>query len=202
MECPWPRATILGRFFEFYKDFTASYESDVKNGQRQCLKSHEELFTIIREIKANPEFTRVQLLDRLFPDRPARSDQERAVNLATRVMMMVNMSTSRQTSDLLEHGDQHTPWRIDGAFSQFMADAFPKTDHPSISTIKEGLRAKKLKKRAGLRFEATDDLRHHLKLDRKGAVVKIFHHTAFLKENLRRTKDQSRDLAISDFIKL
>jgi hypothetical protein len=201
-ECPWPRSTILGRFFEFYKDLTASYESDVKYGQQPGLKSHEELFTMIQELKSNPEVTRAELLEKLFPDRPARSDQERAVNLAIRVMMMVNCSASRQSSSLLEHGSHQAPWRSDVAFSQFITDVFPKTDHPSIIDIKENLRAKKLKKRARLRFQPTDDLRNHLKLDRKGAVVEIFHHTAFLKEHLRRTKDEPRSMSVSDSAKL
>jgi hypothetical protein len=201
-ECPWPRSTILGRFFEFYKDSTASFESEIKYGQQSGLKSHEELFAIIRELKSNPETTRAELLEKLFPDRPARGDQERAINLAIRVMMMVNCSASRQSSALLEHGSHQAPWRSNITFSQFITDIFPKTDHPSINDIKENLRARRLKKRAGLRFQPTDDLRNHLKLDRKGAVVEIFHHTAFLKEHLRRTKDEPQNMSVLDCIKL
>jgi hypothetical protein len=181
---------------------TASYESDVRHGQQPGLKSHEELFAIIQELKSNPEVTRLELLEKLFPDRPARSDQERAVNLAVRVMMMVNCSASRQSPALLEHGTHQAPWRSDVAFSQFISDAFPKMDHPSIDDVKENLRAKKLKKHAGLRFQPTDDLRNHLKLDRRGAVVEIFHHTSFLKEHLRRTKDEPRSMSVSDSVKL
>jgi hypothetical protein len=44
------------------------------------------------------------------------------------------------------------PWRSDATFSQFIADAFPRTDHLSIDDIEENLRAKKLKKLAGLKF--------------------------------------------------
>ncbi|KAE9377691.1 hypothetical protein N431DRAFT_541349 [Stipitochalara longipes BDJ] len=201
-ECPWQRATILGRFFQFYKEVTASYEADMKLGQQPGLSSHEDLLIIIEELKSNPKVTREALLEKLFTDRPARGDQERAINIAVRVMMMITCSTSRHSSVLLEHGSQQVPWRSDVPFSEFITSIFPKTEHPSIDHIKENLKATKLKKRAGLRFEPTDDLRNHLKLDRKRAVVEIFHHTAFLKEQLRITKDKPQDISMAESIKL
>ncbi len=174
----------------------------MKVGQKSGLTSHEDLMKIIMELKSKPEVTREEILEKLFTDRPARSDQERAINIAVRVMLMVNCSTSRQSSVLLEHGSQQVPWRGDIPFSEFITSIFPKTDHPSIDQIKDNLRATKLRKRAGIRFEPTDDLRNHLKLDRKRAVVEIFHHTAFLKEHLRLTRDQPRNMSVADSIKL
>jgi hypothetical protein len=181
---------------------TASYEADVRAGQEPGLKSHGDLMKIIEELKSNPEVRRNALLEKLFPDRPARSDQERAVNIAVRLMTMVNCSVLRRSSVLLEHGNYQAPWRDDVPFSEFIDSSFPKTDHPSIDHIKESLRATKLKKRARLRFEATDDLRDHLKLDRKRAVVEIFHHTAFLKEQLRLTRDEPVLMSVSQSLKL
>jgi hypothetical protein len=200
--CPWPRTTILSRYFQFYKNLTATYESDVRSGEQPGLASHESLFSIIREIKANPAITRLQLLQNFFPTRPARSDQERAINIAVRTMMMVNCSGSRPSSALLEYGSRDAVWHNDIAFSQFMTSAFPKTDHPSTEDIKVGLKAKKLQKNAGLKFLPTDDLRNHLKLDRNCATVQIFHHTAFLKEHLRRSKNSARNLSVSDYVEL
>jgi hypothetical protein len=146
--------------------------------------------------------TRDELLEKLFLNRPARNDQERAINIAVRVIMMVNCSASHQSFALLEHGSRKVPWRGDVPFSEFITSIFPKTDHPSIGHIKENLRARKLKSRAGLKFEPTDVLRNHLKLDRKRAVVEIFHHTAFLKEQLRLTKDKPRYMSVTEYIKL
>ncbi len=152
-------------------------------------------------LKLNSEVTREELLEKLFADQPARSDQERAVNIAVRVMMIVNCSTSRQSSVLLEHGSQQVPCKGDVPFSEFITSIFPKTDHPRIDQIKDNLRATKLKKRAGVRIEPTDDLTKHLKLDKKRAVVEIFHHIAFLKEHLRLTRDQPRSMSVADSIK-
>ena len=80
------------------------------------------------------------------------------------------------------------------------------TDHPSLNdnettlpvSIKKALLARKLKKVAGLTFRGTDDLRNHFKLDHKTGVVEVFHHTSFLKEHLRLTKDGNYDASRSD----
>lgn len=84
------------------------------------------------------------------------------------------------------------------------------SDYPSLNDVdtesplnmKASLTAKKLKKRAGLKFRPTDDLRSHLKLDRKNGVVEIYHHTAFLKEHLRLTKDRPYNLSVTEFLKM
>jgi hypothetical protein len=91
-----------------------------------------------------------------------------------------------------------------------MNDAFLRTDHPNLNDagrgagqdMKSTLRATKLKKQAGLKFRPTDDLRCHLRLDRKLGIVDIFLHTAFLKEQLRITKNIARPVSLEDCLKL
>ena len=65
----------------------------------------------------------------------------------------------------------------------------------------KGLTGRKLNKTAGITCRATDDLREHLKLDNKNGVLQIFHQTAFLKEHLRLTKDEQRNLPLTDSFK-
>lgn len=213
--CPSQRLKRLGRFFERYKDLTASYEADAAPGECAALSTHEDLFAIIKRLKLEPDITRADFAAKVFkPDTrrrlPSSADRERAINLAVKVMAMVNCSAQRQSSGLLEHGLSHTPWRSDLTFSQFIVDIFPMTDHPSLNDddlkgsmdLKAALMAKKLKKRIGLKLQPTDDLRRHLKLDRKTKVVEIYHHTAFLKEHLRLTKDRAPNMSVSESIRL
>lgn len=201
-DCSWPRSTVLSRYIHFFKLSTASYECHLAPGQIPGLTSHEDLFRIIKELKSNPGLTKAELMEKLYVNRPARGDQERALNLAVQVTMMINCSASRQSSVLLEHGNQQNRWHNDVTFSEFIRDSFPQDMHPSIDEIGENLQAIKLKKRARLSFQPTNDLRNHLRLDRKTATVEIFHHTAFLKEQLRLTKDQPRDLSVAELLKL
>lgn len=213
--CPSQRIKRLGRFFEHYKDLTASYEADAAPDDRAALSTHEDLFAIIKQLKLEPDITREEFAAKIFRDNtcrrlPSSADQERAINLAVKVMAMVNCSAQRQSSGLLEHGVLQAPWRSDVTFSQFISDIFPMTDHPSLNDddlkgsmdLKTALMAKRLKKRVGLKLQPTDDLRRHLKLDRRTRIVEIYHHTAFLKEHLRLTKDKAPNMSISESMRL
>lgn len=200
--CSWSRSTVLGRYFEFFKSSAYSYKCNLTSSQTPGISTYEDLFDIIKELRFNPELNKEELLEKIYTDRPARADQERALNLAVQVAMMINCFASRQSSVLLEYGNQQARWDKRDSFSRFLKDAFPKTVHPEIDRIKQDLRATKLKKHAGLDFLPTNDLRNHLQLDRKAGVIEIFHHTAFLKEQLRLTKDQPQNLPVSDLIKM
>ena len=61
--------------------------------------------------------------------------------------------------------------------------------------------AKKLKSRLGVRFLPTDSLRAHLRYDRKAHAIEIFHHSAFLRENLRMTKGCTDAGSMEDALK-
>jgi hypothetical protein len=216
--CPWQRSTRLARFFEYYKGVTASYVPELLPGSHPALRTHEDVLDIIRMLKAQPDARRSQLTHNYFTSRdgghvplPPLADQDRSFNLAVRIMTMVNCSVQRQSFDLLEYGSQPIPWRADASLSQFVAEAFPTTNHPSLNdsghsgkspNMKAALAARKLKKQAGLRFQPTDDLGNHLKLDWKRGVVEIYHHTAVLKEHLTATQSASRDASVGDCIKL
>ena len=213
--CPSQRLKRLVRFFDYYKDITASYEPELSHGKQAALRSHEDLFELILALQANPDLTRTQLIEKVFTAQTPRGpiavvDQEHAVNLAVRVMLMVNCSAQRQSSGLLEHGGYQVRWHSDVTFSQFVEGIFPMTDHPGLNgdtvgsslDIRSALTAKKLKKRARLKFRPTDDLRNHLKLDRKNGTVEIYHHTAFLKEHLRITRDEARNLSCTEYLRL
>lgn len=212
--CTGRRLKRLTGFFENYKDITAAYEPEVSPGQKPALSSHGDLLRIIKILQSQPYLPRSELVPRVYTQVPGtpqglHGDQEQALNLAVRVMLMVNCSAQRQSLGLLEQGMARVEWSNDASFAQFVTDAFPLMDHPTINDengefsvdTKSALKARKLKKVAGLKFRPTDDLRSHLKLDLKTGVVEVFHHTAFIKEHLRLTKDAPRDISIADCLK-
>ena len=212
--CPSQRRTRLQRYFKYYAELTASYDPDPGLGGLPALQTHEDLIEIIRQLKLDPETTRVALATKIYGASGVRAppveDQERAINLAVKVMVMVNCCAERQSSGLLEHGAYQTPWRGENTFCQFIQDIFPKTDNPTINAdestppmdMKSVLTARNLKKQIGLKIRPTDDIRRHLKLDRTEKTVDVYHHTGFLKEHLRLTKDKSPDMSVSDSLRL
>ena len=216
--CQWHQSKQLIRYFEHYKTATSNYVPELLPGSSNGLRRHEDLFAIIRLLKAEPDVPRADLERRYFSERhgpstplPSLADQHRAFNLAVRVMMMVNCSNHRRSSGLLELGSMPFPWRGDATLGQFITMAFPMTDHPSLNAkdsssrdldVKAALAAVRLKKAPGLSFQPTDDLRNHLKLDQKRGVVEIYHHAAFLKQHLLATKSIGKQLSTSDVIRL
>lgn len=213
--CSSKRAGRLKHFFDYYKTLAASYEPNTGPGEQPALRTHEDVIAIIKILKSEPQLDRTNLQDKIIASRSAdtlapATDLDGAVSLAVRTMTMINCSTQHQSLNFLEHGTSQVPWRSHVTFAQFFIDAFPTTDHPSINDddfepsrdIKSALTARKLKKRIGLKIRPTDDLRSHLKLDRKNHAVEIFHHTAFLKEHLRLTMNEPRHLNQIDYLKL
>jgi hypothetical protein len=211
--CPFHRMKRLTRFFDFYKTLTRSYALDTEPSEIPALTNHRDLFELIQILKLEPETTRQLIATKIFDVRGGEEkipkyEQEKAIDLAVRVCAMVTSVADSHSVTLLESGQYRIPWRQDVPFSHFIADVFPTNDHPDLNdansslslNIRKALRGRKLKKNARLSFHATDNIRHHLKLDCKTGKVMIFHHTAFLKEHLRLTKE-SPNLSVSHSLK-
>jgi hypothetical protein len=117
-------------------------------------------------------------------------------------MFMVNCLTPCQDSILVKARVYQFSWQNDITLAEFIKSLFIKRLYLNINRIKEILRAIKLKKLTSLRFEPIDDIICHLKFNYKKAVIKVFHHVAFLKEQLRLMINKSLIISISEFIKL
>jgi hypothetical protein len=200
LDCPGQRLNRLGRFFNSYKSLTASYSPDENEG----LSSHADLLKVIESLRQNPDLAKRDLpLGELSIER-----RESAICLAMRVFAMVNCSALMGSDDLLESGASTAHWRKDVSLCQYLTDIFPTSDHPDLNDLasadvtRAALNARRLKKRGGLSFRPTDDLRCHLRLDHRMGTVDVFHHTAFLKEHLRLTKDCNQALSISDSLQI
>ena len=188
-DCTWSsRATLLQPYFRFYRVQTSTYESVIGAKQTAALTNHDGLLRIIKILMDKHNLTKAALLDLCFPMVQLQAEHERAIDLAVRVMLMLRSADSRYSERVAEHGESQPPWRMNVSFSDFVASVLPITNHPRVEEIKQDVRATRLVKLAKLSLEGTDDLRNHLKIDRERGVVQIFHHTSFLKEQLRLTR--------------
>jgi hypothetical protein len=173
-------------------------------------ESHDVLGVIAR-VKREPGTTRKQLEEDMASQGQTRGRRERGlVNVAVKLMLMVDCSPPDYSSDKLETGAFQASWSDDVAFSKFVQDAFSLGNHPALSypsnpeyyDVKDELLATKLKEVLDVRLLPTDDLRNHLKLDRRRNSLSIFHHVGFLKEQLRLTKQIRQDASIHDGLRL
>ncbi|KAK0382497.1 hypothetical protein CLIM01_00154 [Colletotrichum limetticola] len=188
--------TKLGPYFQYYREITASYVSVAfPPYEIQALRSHDDLLDIIKLIKSNPEATRTDLTTTHFSGRQnggktVQKDENIAFNLAVGVILMISCSYERQPGRL-----GTSTWKDEQSVRELVSTMFPARERPDIveaqrfSPIKSTLTATKLKRVARLSFQGTDDLRNHLRLDPETGVVELYHHTAFLKECLKASKD-------------
>jgi hypothetical protein len=210
--CAWGRrAERLEPFFEFYRQTTRPYVPDFFGDHDQAIRSHRDLLDILVLIKSHgTDRTRGGCMAEYFGRRSGgeeslvpQSDQDRAFELAARIMTMTHVSCekgqdifSAETSWDVEskQSDLCPQWREQYTLPESLDDLFMARIHPSLQNsdpqsklIRETLTAVNLKKMAGLKIESTNNLHHHLKLNPSTGTVQIFHHTTFLKEHLLAT---------------
>ncbi len=194
-QCPWQKRSLkLQPFFRLYQKMTSSYMPEMHTTSNYALRTHEDLFEIIQTLKQNLTTPRANLTAAHFARRgynslPHPADQNRAFDLAAKVMTTVDCSIENQSgSDILVWGD-------DKSFQDLVRSVGSTRYHPVLASDeersldpKEQLSAIRLKKSAHIKFRGTDDIKNHLRLE--GKIVEIFHQTSVLKEHLRLTRDE------------
>ncbi|KAJ0323122.1 hypothetical protein COL5a_008340 [Colletotrichum fioriniae] len=189
--------TKLEPYFQYYREITASYVSDAfPPDEVQALRSHDDLHDIIVLIRSKPEARLQELTEEYFLKRQedkstVPEDEKQAFSLALRAIMMVSCSCEGQAG-----GSESSIWKNEQSARKLVLTMFPVRDHPdlnepddSLPDIMSALKATRLKKVAGVSFRGTDDLRNHLRLDPKTGIIELYHHTAFLKECLKASKE-------------
>lgn len=158
---------------------------------------------VLSTIKEQQDITRQQISSVIGND-------ERSLVFAVELMVMTDCSTRAYDSPRLEGGAFRRPWGERVPFSEFMHNLYPYTTHDILSypdndkyaDFRSALKATVLKKRLGLIIRPTDDLRDHLRFDRRNNVLEVFHHAAFLKEQLALTKALPKDCNAGDCVRL
>jgi hypothetical protein len=203
--CPARDLSHLQPYFQFYQSVVSTYVENAP--ENRVLQNHEDLWRIIELLRSKPDATMGDLWESIVPGylqkatRTNRDDLQSAVALAVRVLTMINCSALHHSSDRLEKGTCRLDWKQDVAFTKYLQDLFPTCDDPIFSRPgndafaerKFQLRATNICNHLGVALCRTSDIRDHLRLNRKQDqdTLEIYHHTAFLKEQLKLTKHMS-----------
>jgi hypothetical protein len=199
LSCPWTRLPALKSFFQMYKRATFWSIPEDLYGMRHALRSHEDLLDIIKLLKENPNEPRNLVATKHFAtyvEEPNDIDQLRAFDLAMKIMTMIPCSLTRSSLVRWKPGCAPVIWAGDDSLRKFMRSTFRTNDPGRLDddpSYSKGLQltAKRLKTLHDVEFRGTEDLHRHLLLDPEKKVIYIFHHTSFLKEYLRLTRDES-----------
>lgn len=206
--CPASRLLRLEAYFRTLAG--RDLETDGK-GTGIIFEDEAPLENLCQDLRSRTAVARHEVLRTLFDStadvdsEPTGStvEKEQILDVLVKLMFMVDCSgQSLETVQDLERASFRHAWRSKATMSQFFMAAFPMHDHPRVTekgtAIVDSLRARHLKQRAGLSFVPTNDLRNHLRLNRKTGEVQVFHQIAFLKEHLRLTLSEPADMEMSE----
>jgi hypothetical protein len=210
-DCPGPRIHQLRRYLQYYGAVVATY-SEERSTMTKSVHAHQDILTVISKLKSHPDATRTELCQLISPSTDPKSclpDHGDAVTLAAKLLLMIDPSPLHHSSDRLEMGTFRVHWKDDVPLSKFVKDIFPIGNHHVFShpnselfaQLKSEIRATNLKKRLRMEIRATSDIQNHLRIDRRRNVLEVYHYTAFLKEQLRATKNYRPDSNPSPSIK-
>lgn len=158
----------------------------------------KDLASLLSQMRADPDITREAL-----------SAKQGDTELATRIAVMTTCSTLDYAAVWLGKGSHRAEWRHTEPLSKFVEKLFEPQSHMVLSYPEHlghadfisDLKATKLKKVLGVMIRPTNDIRDHLKLERKNMTLDVFHCTGFIKEHLRRSKESGDKSTIQDALK-
>lgn len=201
----------LSTFFNLYDALTTSLHTTVQI-QPSALNSHDDIRRLALELRENPQLTRQEFKDKVFPSTFADSeiirDQERAINVAVQLMLMIDCSDKdRHSEDYEIGGFRPVRWENSERFIDFVRKTFP-TDVHDLGKVRTAMKERnalkcwKLRKRAHIKFFPTDNLAEHLLYDPHDNTVRIFRQTAFLKTQLRLSANIPLEYGISESLQM
>jgi hypothetical protein len=195
------RLATFSRYFKFYTSITcpSSFATSIQI-DNPAFSTHRDILDCVEKLRRNPKLTREQLVSTSLPNRYfSTRDKDDATRTIVRVAFMLDCSLKDKFSENFEVGGYiPAKWESNEPFETFVQRAVLKSSDEDktfdFKVYKNGLKAWKLKKRHKLQIRPTDNLMEHLLYDPVTRVVKVFHHTSYLKAHLIRSANQPVDL--------
>ncbi len=157
-------------------------------------------------VKSNASTTKAGM-ERRFREvaasNPILRYRDNAVRMAIQAMFMVDPAAKEWHSADFKRGDYRPSlWMPEETLLDFIQRLFPLSlqgsqDAALMAVEARALKARKLQKRLGARFQLTNNLAEHLLFDERRNCLYIFHQVAFLKAHLSLYEDRQAALGIS-----
>ncbi|KAI0403226.1 hypothetical protein F4802DRAFT_572772 [Xylaria palmicola] len=211
--CPGQRYRSIRRYYQFCEAILRPDPLD-ESLNTKFIEDSDPHLKVIFNIRSNPDIRRKELINIIWGTNSTVSltAMSATIDRAVRIMLMVDCTPSYQPTGRLEEGQLRLPWDDELPLSKFLEEALPRKQHhvlsfandPQLKKFKGELRADRLKKRLGVTFRGTSDLRDHLRLSytSRGMIVNVYHHAGFLKEQLILTKTTPCGASFAQSIKV
>lgn len=186
--CAQPDTLITG--FQFYLKFYCHVCS--RHDGYDGYSAHEDILQAVTFLRKNMNSTRSIFQNRAFEKFGTSPEQkEKCTRTAVQLAFMVDCSLKDRFSTRYRLSNTLSRWEGDQPFIEFLESCFPTTTAIREKDWRKHLTAWELKRRFKVTFIAADDLTQHLVYDSHSNTVRIFHHTAWLKSQLRHQWDNN-----------
>ncbi|KAI1170938.1 hypothetical protein F4777DRAFT_89489 [Nemania sp. FL0916] len=180
-----------------------------------ALRSHADLLTYTRSLYNNPSLSRDELLEKSLSAKDViPKEREYVASVATKLAFMIDCTSKdyysenfRAKDDSLRpikwEGNERLIDFLEKSFLYDIAQTAAQQEKTSEALLrKNALKAWKLTRRYRIKIRATNNLFEHLLYDPRERVLKVFHHMAFLRAHLKRSKNESLDLGFQKSLEL
>lgn len=154
--------------------------------------THGDILQTVEFLRKNMKSTRSIFQKTAFETCGTSTEHwEDCSRIIVQLAFMIDCSLKDQFSTLYRLSNTLGRWEGDQSFTEFLESCFPTAPAICGRDWSTHLKAWELKKRFKVDFIAADDLTQHLVYDWRSNTVRIFHHTAWLKSQLRHPWDQN-----------
>ncbi|KAI0200194.1 hypothetical protein F4808DRAFT_429991 [Astrocystis sublimbata] len=204
-----PDDAVNKAYFKYYNSILCPSKCGdaIMEVDNPALRSHADVIRYVQSLYDNLALSRDEVLKiSLSVHDMIPKEREYVADVATKVAFMIECTSRDYYSEGFRGGgDSLRPlkWEGNQRLVEFMEQSFlhditrTAEKQENISDVlmrKKSLKAWKLTKRYGIQLRATNNLFEHLLYDPRERVLKVFHHIAFLRAHLKRSKNESLGL--------
>ena len=127
-------------YFRAYDSFTGHQHASIQI-YPPAISSHDDIRRLALELRANPQSTRKEFRDMVFPPSVTEpltaDDHEKAIDLAIQVVLMIDCADKDRHWEVFEIGGfRPVRWEESKSFSDFIGELFSTAvqDHATVQT--------------------------------------------------------------------
>ncbi len=195
-------------YFKFLDDLVqrdSDYSLTIESPSANAPISTDSVLLAASVVKSNTSTTKRDMENRfreVAASNPTLRYNDKAIKMAIQAMFMVDPAAKEWHSADFTRGDYRpSSWLPEETLLDFIQRLFPPSLQSSqqaarMAVESRALKARKLQKRLGARFQLTNNLAEHLLFDERRNCLYIFHQVAFLKAHLGQYEAKSAVLGI------
>lgn len=201
-----PKGDPSGSYLEFLNEITRlSNEPGVNYDNLMPTPGYgsqqARLLLAVEQLKKYPRQTRKEITFNVRNSLGSNYPElyiNKLMEIAVQAIAMIDPSAGDwHAQDFVMGSYRPSSWQQDETLQSFCSRSVPFATDEAVAAAKSALdeksslRARKLQKRLGIRFYATNNLAEHLLLEHRHGKTRlyIFHHAGYLKTCLKQTKE-------------